>query len=207
MDRKFEIEMENKGYNIIAGVDEVGRGCLFGDVVACAIVMPDKVIEGVMDSKKLTPKKRDALYEEILEKALAIGIGRVSPDIIDKINIKEATKLAMAKAVEYLRDPQGEVVKPDFVFIDAETIPINIEQKGLKHGDDICYSIACASIVAKVFRDRLCLKWESEYPGYGIERHKGYGTKLHRQALLTKGVTNLHRKTFLKKILGSTNEK
>ena len=203
MDRIYEQKAEIEGYKIIAGVDEVGRGCLFGDVVAVCVVMPEDMIEGVMDSKKLTPKKREVLYEKILKKALAVGIGRVSAKDIDKINIKEATKLAMAQSIEYLRDKDGNQVKPDFVYVDAEKIPVTIPQEGIKHGDDLCYSIACASIVAKVFRDRLCIKWDQDYPGYGIARHKGYGTKLHRQAILANGVTNLHRKTFLKKLLGT----
>lgn len=207
MNRDFEEYAMKQGHRLIAGVDEVGRGCLFGDVVACAIIMPEgDAIEGVRDSKKLSPKKREELYEVILNEAVAVGIGRIDAEVIDKINIKEATKLAMTKAIEYLRDKEGRPVVPDFVYIDAEELPLSIPRESLKHGDDICYPIACASIVAKVFRDRLCLKWAKEFPGYGIERHKGYGTKLHREAILAKGVTPKHRKTFLKKLLSGRHE-
>lgn len=206
MDLNYEQEALNRGFQRIAGVDEVGRGCLFGDVVACALVMPKgEIIEGVRDSKKLTPKKRDALYEEILKTALAVGIGRISPQLIDKYNIKEASKLAMMQALDTMRTPKGDLLGADFVYVDAETLPITTPQRPLIHGDDVCYSIACASIIAKVYRDRLCIKWEEEYPGYGIAQHKGYGTRQHRQALLTMGPSTYHRRSFLKKILGEGN--
>lgn len=200
------LEIENnileKGYQKIACIDEVGRGCLLGDVVACAIIMPKGlIIEGVKDSKKLTPKKREYLYDIILENSNAFGIGRVDHLTIDRINIKESTRLAMKMAVENLVDKLGEPILPDFLLIDAEKIYLNIPQDGVIKGDDKSHGIACASIIAKVFRDRLCLGWDEEYPNYGIKAHKGYGTKVHIEAIKEYGITPIHRNTFLKKIL------
>ena len=196
---KFENEYYDKGYKYVCGIDEVGRGCLFGDVVSCAIIMPkDDFIDGVNDSKKLSPKKREELYPKILESAIAVGIGRANPDIIDKVNIKMATHISMINALENLRNKKGEKVIADCVLIDAETIETGIFQHAIIKGDESCYSIACASIIAKVYRDDLCNKWAEEYPNYGIEKHKGYGTKYHRDALKVYGPTKMHRKTFLK---------
>lgn len=197
----FENEYYEKGYKNICGIDEVGRGCLFGDVVSCAIIMPkDNFIEGVNDSKKLSPKKREELYPKILESCLAVGIGRANPDIIDKVNIKMATHISMINALENLRDKEGKKVSADCVLIDAETIETGIFQKAIIKGDESCYSIACASIIAKVYRDNLCDKWAEEYPHYGIEKHKGYATKYHRETLKAYGPTVMHRKSFLKNI-------
>ena len=197
----FENEYYEKGYKNICGIDEVGRGCLFGDVVSCAIIMPkDDFIEGVNDSKKLSPKKREELYPKILESCLAVGIGRANPDIIDKVNIKMATHISMINALENLRDKEGKKVSADCVLIDAETIETGIFQKAIIKGDESCYSIACASIIAKVYRDNLCDKWAEEYPHYGIEKHKGYATKYHREALKAYGPTEMYRKSFLKNI-------
>lgn len=197
----FENEYYEKGYKNVCGIDEVGRGCLFGDVVSCAIIMPkDDFIEGVNDSKKLSPKKREELYPKILESCLAVGIGRANPDIIDKVNIKMATHISMINALENLRDKEGKKVSADCVLIDAETIETGIFQKAIIKGDESCYSIACASIIAKVYRDNLCDKWAEEYPHYGIEKHKGYATKYHREALKAYGPTVMHRKSFLKNI-------
>lgn len=196
---KFENEYYDKGYKYVCGIDEVGRGCLFGDVVSCAIIMPkDDFIEGVNDSKELSPKKREELYPKILESAIAVGIGRANPDIIDKVNIKMATHISMINALENLRNKKGEKVIADCVLIDAETIETGIFQHAIIKGDESCYSIACASIIAKVYRDDLCNKWAKDYPHYGIEKHKGYGTKYHRDALKAYGPTKMHRKTFLK---------
>ena len=195
----FENEYYEKGYKNICGIDEVGRGCLFGDVVSCAIIMPkDDFIEGVNDSKKLSPKKREELYPKILESCLAVGIGRANPDIIDKVNIKMATHISMINALENLRDKEGKKVSADCVLIDAETIETGIFQKAIIKGDESCYTIACASIIAKVYRDNLCDKWAEKYPHYGIEKHKGYATKYHRDALKAYGPTEMHRKSFLK---------
>ena len=197
----FENEYYDKGYKNICGIDEVGRGCLFGDVVSCTIIMPkDDFIEGVNDSKKLSPKKREELYPKILESCLAVGIGRANPDIIDKVNIKMATHISMINALENLRDKEGKKVSADCVLIDAETIETGIFQKAIIKGDESCYSIACASIIAKVYRDNLCDKWAEKYPHYGIEKHKGYATKYHREALKAYGPTVMHRNSFLKNI-------
>jgi ribonuclease HII len=199
---EVEKEIAEKGYKVIACIDEVGRGCLAGDVVACAIVMPlDSIIPGVKDSKKLTPKKREELYNKILDKAIAVGLGQVGPDIIDRINIKESTKLAMKMAVENLKDKDGKRIIPDYLLIDAENIPIDIPQKSIVKGDEQVYGIACASIVAKVYRDRLCEMWGSKFKGYSIEKNKGYGTKEHREAIKKFGPSPIHRISFLKNVL------
>lgn len=200
------LEIENKlyetGYEYVACIDEVGRGCLFGEVVACAIIMPKGIsISGVKDSKKLTPKKREELYDIILEKSIAYGIGRVDNRVIDEINIKQATRLAMKYAVENLKDDLGNTVKPDFLLIDAESIDLDIVQESINKGDSLSHGIACASIIAKVFRDKLCNNWDGIYPNYGIGKHKGYGTKAHVEAIKKFGPTNFHRNTFLRKIL------
>ena len=200
---KIEKELQRKGYDLIACIDEVGRGCLAGDVVACAIIMPkDMEIPGVNDSKKLSVKKREQLYNEIVKNAIAIGLGQVSPKIIDEINIKESTRLAMKNAVLNLKDKSGAPVVPDYLLVDAENVPINIPQLGLIKGDEKSHGIACASIIAKVYRDRLCEKWEEDYKGYKIGKNKGYGTKEHREAIKEMGPSPIHRLTFLKNIIG-----
>lgn len=192
----------NKGYNYIACIDEVGRGCLAGDVVACAIIMPkDVLIEGVNDSKKLTAKKREKLYNIILDNAIAVGIGQVGPTTIDRINIKESTRLAMKNAVLDLKDKSGKTVLPDYLLIDAEEVYIDIPQYGIIKGDEKSHGIACASIIAKVYRDNICQIWGQEYKGYAIEKNKGYGTKEHREAIKKIGPSPIHRLTFLKKII------
>lgn len=199
----IENSIYDKGFSTIACIDEVGRGCLFGDVVSCAIVMPrELIIEGVKDSKKLTPKKRALLYDIILERCIAYGIGRVDSMEVDRINIKEATRLSMKLAVENLKDKNDNRIIPDHLLIDAEKVYIdNIVQTSIIKGDDITHGIACASIVAKVYRDNLCLEWDKQYPDYSIKNNKGYGTKAHIEALKMLGKTPLHRNTFLKKIL------
>lgn len=191
---------------LICGVDEVGRGPLAGPVVACAVIMGDEHIEGVKDSKKLSAKKREALNKKIIERAKAIGVGVIDERVIDEINIKQATRLAMKIAVEDLKDKQGRKVRPDVVMIDAEHIDIDIEQVSLIKGDDLIYEISCASIVAKVLRDSYFIELDEKYPGYDFLNNKGYGTKKHREALLELGPTPIHRKTFLKKILGAKND-
>lgn len=199
---ELERELYGQGYKSIAGVDEVGRGCLLGDVVACAIIMPEGlIIEGVRDSKQLSEKKREYLYKIIMDKALAIGIGQIDSKIIDNINIKESTRIAMKKAVLNLEDKNGNRVIPEYVLIDAETIDMDLPQDSIIKGDEISHTISCASIVAKVYRDRLCLEWENAYPGYNTKKHKGYGTKEHRDNLLSLGPSPIHRLTFLKNII------
>ena len=192
---KYEREY-GKRYVHIAGIDEVGRGCLFGDVVAAAVILPQGlVIEGINDSKKLSAKKRDSLYDEIMEKALAVGVGQVNASEIDRINIKQAARLAMKMALDQL------VVTPDFLLVDAEKVECDIPQLAVIKGDANSQSIAAASIIAKVTRDRLCEgEWEKRYPDYGIAVHKGYATKLHREQLQLLGPTPMHRRSFLKNI-------
>lgn len=199
---KLENQFWNEGYKYIACIDEVGRGCLAGDVVACAIIMQRGVlIEGVKDSKKLTAKKRESLYNIILENSIAVGIGQVNPATIDKINIKESTRLAMKKAVLNLKDKEGNTVLPDYLLIDAEEVYIDIPQCGIIKGDDKSHGIACASIIAKVYRDNKCQIWGQEHNGYAIGKNKGYGTKEHREAIKKIGPSPIHRLTFLKKII------
>lgn len=200
------LEIENhiyaSGYKYIACIDEVGRGCLAGDVVACAIIMPkDLVIDGVKDSKKLSEKKREFLYDKILNNAIAYGVGQVNSQMIDNINIKESTRLAMRMAVDNLKDKEGNQVIPDFILIDAEEIDTQIPQEGIIKGDEKSHGIACASIIAKVYRDRLCLEWDKEYEGYNLKKNKGYGTKEHREAIQLLGASPIHRITFLRNIL------
>lgn len=193
----FEISGEDFPGEIIAGIDEVGRGPLAGPVVACAVVIEDK-IPGIKDSKKLTPKRRKELAKEIHEKAIGIGIGMSSEKLIDKINIKEATRRAMVAAVLNLQQAH---VFPDRLLIDHETIDLEIPQESIVKGDNLVYEIACASIVAKEFRDDLMIKLSEDYPEYQWQNNKGYGTKVHRDAILDYGPTKYHRRSFLKKLL------
>ena len=170
----IEIEIENelhdKGYNLIACIDEVGRGCLAGDVLACAVIMPKGImIPEVNDSKKLSPKKREELYEKIVDKAIAIGIGRIGPETIDKINIKESTRLAMKEAALNLIDKNDNIITPDYLLIDGYSWPgITIEHQGVIGGDALSLSIAAASIFAKVTRDQMMIKADKLFPGYGV---------------------------------------
>jgi ribonuclease HII len=192
---EFETRLWDVGLVHIAGVDEVGRGCLFGDVVAAAVILPARLqLLGVDDSKKLSEKKREISYELVLREAAAWGIGRVDAEHIDRINIKQAARLAMRKAVEQLS------IVPEQLLIDAERIDLGIAQTPIIKGDQLSQSIAAASIVAKVTRDRLCLEWDRMYPEYGISIHKGYATKLHRERIKELGPTPLHRQSFLKNI-------
>lgn len=189
---KYEKELSEKGYNLIAGVDEVGRGPLAGPVCVACVIMPlDDIIEGINDSKKLSEKKREMLYPIILEKAIAYNICLVDPKTIDEINILNATKLAMRNAIE------GLLVKPDIVLIDAVKLELGVETMSIIHGDALSYTIGCASIVAKVYRDRLMNEYALSYPQYGFDRNKGYGTKEHIQALRDFGKTHIHRETFI----------
>ncbi len=194
----YEREYWDSGFERIAGIDEVGRGCLFGDVVAAAVILPkDLILEGVNDSKKLTEKKRDALYDIIMEKALAVGIGYADAETIDRLNIKQAARLAMKRAVEAL----GET--PDYMLVDAEKVDVNVPQLSIIKGDANSQSIAAASIIAKVTRDRLCKEeWDTLYPEYGLSIHKGYATKVHREQIMALGATPMHRRSFLGNLLG-----
>ncbi|MHA0855942.1 ribonuclease HII [Paenibacillus sp. CMAA1364] len=190
---RYETYYTEQSYEHIAGVDEVGRGCLFGDVIAAAVILPQGLrLEGVNDSKKLSAKKRDVLYDLIMEKALAVGMGYVDSQTIDRINIKQASRLAMKKALE------GLSLIPNFVLVDAEEIDTEIPQLAIVKGDANSLSIAAASIIAKVTRDRLCEgTWDEMYPDYGIAIHKGYATKLHRAQIIDLGATPMHRRSFL----------
>ena len=187
----FEIKLHDEGYTLIAGVDEVGRGPLAGPVAATAIIMPkDCYIEGVTDSKKVSPKKRKELKNQILEKAIAVSTIFINEKIIDEVNIYEATKLAMYQAINEL-DP-----KPDYVLIDAMPLDLDIPHESIIKGDEKSFTIACASIIAKEARDELMDEFDQKYPEYDFKQNKGYPTKKHRNALLTYGVTPIHRRTY-----------
>ncbi|MGF7029753.1 ribonuclease HII [Paenibacillus mucilaginosus] len=198
---EYEQSVWSAGKRLVAGVDEVGRGCLFGDVVAAAVILPQGlVLEEVNDSKKLSAKKRDKLYDIIRQEAVAVGVGIVDVETIEKINIRQASLLAMKLAVKSLE------VTPDYLLVDAEQVNVPIEQMSLIHGDAVSQAIAAASIIAKVTRDRMCLKWDEEFPGYGLADHKGYATKFHRERILEFGPTAMHRSLFLRKLLGTGEE-
>lgn len=190
----FEKEAVSNGYKLICGVDEAGRGPLAGPVCAAAVILPEgHIIEGVNDSKKLSEKKRESLFDIIKEQALSYSIALVYQDVIDDINIREATKLAMKKAVE------GLDITPDFVMVDGNFVPdIDIDSQYVIKGDAKSMSIAAASILAKVTRDRYMLEIAGKYPQYQFEKHKGYGTKLHYEMLDKYGESDIHRKSFLK---------
>jgi len=187
----FETDLRSRGYRLVAGLDEAGRGPLAGPVVAaCVVLRPDVHIEGLNDSKKLTEKKRDALVKTICEAAMDFGVGVVEAAEIDRINILEATKKAMMLAVEDLR------ARPDYLIIDALTLPLDIPQKPLIKGDARSASIAAASILAKTTRDRLMAGWHDKYPEYGFDTHKGYGCRSHMDAIRKYGPCPIHRKSF-----------
>lgn len=192
---EFEKEALNNGYRLVCGVDEAGRGPLAGPVCAAAVILPiDCEIEGLNDSKKLSEKKRDLLYDIIKEKAVAYSIALVDEKTIDEINILQATFKAMREAINSL-DP-----KPDIALIDGNGRPESgIDELPIVKGDARSMSIAAASILAKVTRDRLMLEIDEAYPEYQFKKHKGYGTKLHYEALEKYGASPVHRKTFLKK--------
>lgn len=195
------LEYENAayadGYEIVCGVDEAGRGPLAGPVYAAAVILPKgHTVEGVNDSKKLSEKKRDELFDKVIDECIAYSVGIATEKEIDEINILQATFLAMRRAVE------GLSVKPDIALIDGNKTPgLNMEQRAIIKGDAKSANIAAASIIAKVSRDRYMLEMAEKYPQYQFEKHKGYGTKLHYEMLEKYGISPIHRKTFLKKIL------
>lgn len=193
---EFEKEALAKGYKSVCGVDEAGRGPLAGPVCAAAVILPEGVIiDGVNDSKKLSEKKRESLFDVIREQALSYSIAYATVDEIEEINILNATMLAMRRAID------GLEIKADYAMIDGNKIPpIDIDAECIVKGDAKSMSIACASILAKVTRDRLLYKYAEEYPMYGFDKHKGYGTKVHREAILKYGPCPYHRKSFLKKL-------
>lgn len=194
----YENEAENKGI-ILCGIDEAGRGPLAGPVCAAAVVLdPKNRIDGLDDSKKLSEKKRELLFDEITAKALAYGIAFASHEEIDEINILQATFLAMNRAFEKLK------IAPQFAIVDGNRDPhLPCETLCLVKGDANCASVAAASILAKVTRDRYMLQMAEKYPAYGFEKHKGYPTKDHRAAILQYGPCEIHRRSFLKKLLGN----
>lgn len=188
---KYEKELYSKGLNVIGGVDEVGRGPLIGSVVAACVVLPkDFVLEGLTDSKKLSEKKRNLFYDIIKEKATAIGIGIVSEKVIDEVNIYEATKIAMKEAIKNTN------IKLDHVLIDAMPLDIDVPTTSIIKGDAKSISIAAASVIAKVTRDRMMYELDKKYPMYDLKSNKGYGTKKHIEAIEKYGITKYHRITF-----------
>ncbi len=193
----FENEAHNRGYKFVCGIDEAGRGPLAGPVCAAAVILPDNlIIGGVNDSKKLTEKKREELYDVIIEKSVAYSIAFATVEEIERVNILNATMSAMQRAVQNLD------VKADFAMIDGNRSPaLDIPSQCIIKGDSRSMSIACASILAKVTRDRLMLEYAQKYPQYFFEKHKGYGTKLHTDMILQHGVCEIHRPSFLKKLL------
>ncbi len=194
---EFENQARERGYRSICGVDEAGRGPLAGPVCAAAVILPEgKIIEGVNDSKKLTEKKREALFDVIKAEAAAYAVAFATVGEIEELNILNATMLAMKRAVEALP------VKADFAMIDGNRVPgLSIDCEAIVKGDARSMSIACASILAKVSRDRLLYEYAKEYPQYHFDKHKGYGTKLHVEALREYGPCPYHRMSFLGKIL------
>lgn len=189
--KEFETELYNNGINFIAGIDEVGRGPLVGPVVTAAVILSkDFYDERINDSKKLTEKKRELLYDVIMENAISVGIGISSEDVIDEINILNATKRAMLEAVNNLS------VKPEHLLIDAVKLDTDIPQTSIIKGDAKSESIAAASIIAKVTRDRMMIELDKIHPEYDFKHNKGYGTKKHIEAIRKYGIIKEHRKTF-----------
>ena len=195
--KEIEKDLYNKGFNNICGIDEAGRGPLAGPVVVAGVIMPkDSMIEGINDSKKVSEKKREKLYDLIIEEAISYSVAIIGQDVIDDINILNATKEGVTKVVD------GLDVKPDLIIIDALD---HINTRGIPYepiikGDAKCYNIAAASILAKV-RDRIMREWDEVYPQYGFVQHKGYGTAKHIQAIKEYGLTPIHRRSFTKKFV------
>lgn len=202
--RRPEIELMDKGYSLIAGVDEVGRGPLAGPVVAAACIFDRDVdIVGIDDSKKLSEKKREQFFDEIKDKALAYGIGEASCEVIDEINILEATKLAMKRAIDEadkMLESKGRDRIQIVIFDAVEINDLKKEQMSVIKGDQIYFSVAAASILAKVTRDNLMKEYDKVYPEYGFASNKGYGTKAHYEGIKKAGITEIHRKSFLKNL-------
>lgn len=195
--KRIENEIYNTGVKTICGIDEAGRGPLAGPVVVAAVIMPkDSFIEGVNDSKKVSEKRRETLYEQITNEAIAWGVGIIDQKEIDEINILNATKKGLTTAIKEL------AVKPDRIIVDAldKIDTLGIPYTPIIKGDAKCYSIAAASIIAKVTRDRIMRHWDEIYPMYGFEKHKGYGTAMHMQAIREYGLCPLHRRSFTKNI-------
>lgn len=196
--KEQEKQLREKGFKAICGIDEAGRGPLAGPVVVASVIMPDNsMIEGVNDSKKISEKKREKLYDQILEEAISYGVGIIGQDEIDEINILNATKKALTLSLKEL------TTKPDLIIVDALTHidTMGIPYESIIKGDAKCYSIASASIIAKVTRDRIMREWDSVYPEYGFIQHKGYGTAKHISAIKEYGLCPIHRKSFTKNFI------
>jgi len=206
--KQIEMDLYKKGINSICGIDEAGRGPLAGPVVVASVIMPkESMIEGVNDSKKVSEKKREILYDKIINESIAYGIGIIGQDQIDNINILNATKegltLCIKELEKDLEEKNNYIKKPDIILVDALT---KIDTDGISYrsiikGDSKSYSIAAASIIAKVTRDRIMKEWDEIYPQYGFIKHKGYGTAAHIAAIKEFGICPLHRKTFVKKFI------
>lgn len=190
--RQYENELYSKGYKLIGGIDEVGRGPLVGPVVTACVILPeDFALDGLTDSKKLSEKKRDMFYDIIMEKAISVGIGIMDEDVIDKVNIYEATKLAMYQAVDNMS------VKPDYILIDAMKLDkLDVPSTSIINGDLKSITISAASVIAKVTRDRMMYELDKKYPMYKFAKNKGYPTKDHIEAISKYGILKEHRKTF-----------
>lgn len=200
LDFSYEQEAHNNGYAVVCGVDEAGRGPLAGPVFAAAVILPENYSHEILnDSKKLSEKKRDLVYDDIIRDAVCYSVGIATEKEIDDINILNATFLAMKRAVD------GLSIKPDLAYIDGNQYPkTGVKEVTIVKGDSKCMSVAAASIIAKVSRDRYMLKVAEQYPEYEFTKHKGYGTKLHYEMIEKYGVSPVHRRTFLKKILGES---
>lgn len=193
--KQYECELRSKGYKYICGIDEAGRGPLAGPVVVASVIMPENsMIEGVNDSKKVSEKKREKIYDLILEEAISYGVGIIGQDEIDEINILNATKKGLTMSLKEL------IQRPDLIIVDALTHidTLGIPYESIIKGDAKCYSISAASIIAKVTRDRIMREWDKIYPQYGFVQHKGYGTSAHINAIKEYGPCPLHRKSFIK---------
>ena len=196
--KKQENELRKKGFKYICGIDEAGRGPLAGPVVVASVIMPaDSMIEGVNDSKKISEKKREKIYDQILEEAISYGVAIIGQDEIDEINILNATKKGLTVSLQELSQ------RPDLILVDAlngiDTMGITYDS--IIKGDAKCYSIAAASIIAKVTRDRIMREWDKVYPEYGFEKHKGYGTAAHIAAIRENGICPIHRRSFTKNFI------
>ncbi len=190
-----EEQLVAQGYRLIAGVDEAGRGALAGPVVAAAVILPNNLevarLDGVKDSKLISPAKRERLFHHIYEVAVAVGVGMAPHSMVDSQGVISATRFAMKQAIE------GLLPSPESLLIDHLRLPgLKLPQKGITHGDNLCFSIACASIIAKVARDWVMVELDRLYPGYGMAQHKGYGTRQHVACLLRLGACPIHRRSF-----------
>lgn len=188
---RYERQLKSKGINLIAGVDEVGRGPLVGPVVAACVILPEKFnLDGLTDSKKMSEKKRDEFYDKILKQAISIGIGVIEPKIIDEVNIYEATKLAMKQAITNCD------IKPEHILIDAMPLDLNIPTTSIIKGDLKSITISAASVIAKVTRDRMLIELDKKYPMYDFKNNKGYPTKKHVEAIKKYGIIDEHRRSY-----------